>query len=198
MYNMIIAIIIQQEWQKKPPFAACRKHAFKSTITVCCRVVVFNKLSRQQRVYVFSPGFGWCDRGASCPEGRWHTRDSHTETEGLWNPDRACLRVLQVVHMNQNTSTYVYVEVLITVTLQLFCSPTKRPWGKMGRCLTALQRNISLKCTPQKWTTLSPPYTFLTVARMTKNCVRDTFQNDTLLLNEYKKHLKIYYLYQYQ
>lgn len=54
------------------------------------------------------PGFGWCDGGASGPERRWQTRHGHTKTEGLRNPDRTRLRVLQVGHHRSNT---VYTQI---------------------------------------------------------------------------------------
>lgn len=41
-------------------------------------------------------GFWRCNRGASGPEGWWQTGHSHTETEGLWDPNTARPGVLQV------------------------------------------------------------------------------------------------------
>lgn len=60
------------------------------------------------------------------------------------------------MNMNENMSlpSLVYVDdiqtLLITVTYFAALYRELRH-GKMGKCLTALQHNISLKCIPHKW-----------------------------------------------
>lgn len=86
------------------------KHLFSNSVAACFLALTSGKhlfydisflawsvcVSVTTVAHVFSPGSGWCDRGTTGPEGWWHTRDSYTETEVLWNPNGACVRVLQV------------------------------------------------------------------------------------------------------
>lgn len=57
-------------------------------------------MRKLNKTFFFLPnsflGFWRCNRGASGPEGWWQTGHSHTETEGLWDPNTARPGVLQV------------------------------------------------------------------------------------------------------